>query len=198
MEEKYRIVGIFIGLMIFLGILLVIIPQQATVSGQMIGKRPMPVMDEYKITAGPYFTASTSVVDAYAPGTKVTKTLDVSGTIIDEDYTDGDVTYVYARAVTFFNGNDIITEEWIKLNTHEYEETFSYTWNNAGKYAYVLFMCSAHSEYDYNLGSWSDYIIQPIDKEKYLFNIFPEAPQDPLQFLADFFDQIINWIKEFF
>lgn len=138
--------------------------------------------------------------NTYDPGTSLTPSVTVTSPIEpDTDYSDGDVTYLYGKWLLYKDQEKINEGEWTQLSSTTYSPSITKTYNQAGRYAFVVVIASAKSTYDYETDTWSSWAISEVDKDAEAFTVgIPEPSEPSVGILDNIINTLVNWLTDLF
>jgi len=198
MGDSLKVAGLFLAIIlvaVLLGVAFKSILTTSTVPDKCISRLPCgPEMSVYTPTFSILPTFSTVSIDSYNIGDTVTKTLTVSNSsvVVDKNYADGDVNYVYAEWIIIKDGSEYQSGDWVELSSPSYSKHFSQSFSQPGRYAFVVVMVSANSTYDSSTGKWLHYTVSKVGEAEYLFTVNAPEPSDPLSALMEFFNNLLS------
>jgi len=120
--------------------------------------------------------------------------------VIDEDYTDGTITRLYARWVVMKNGIKIDEAPiWIQLNQQTFTKTYQYTCVDNAKVVLSTAIFQAKNTYDMSAKAWGTWQVSKVAENTASYSCgIPPVSIDPISQLTlawnEFLIGLKNWI----
>ena len=144
-----------------------------------------------------YMPLSYTSAGRHPVGDTITVSASLTSSVqIDNDYSDGQVTYLYSRWIIYKDSSNNIYDQtsWEQMSSTTFSPSVTKTYNQDGEYVFVAVIASATSQYDYNTGTWGSWSTTEVAKETVVFTVgTPSAPAEPSD-LGGLFSNIMSGI----